>query len=211
MTQAWILLGVMLVLVTVTAIVAIIYNLNFAAKVTEQFRALAETFGLELTLPPRTMAGLYQRMPSIYGEHNGREMSIYPRGFGLDNTRQTDTAVRMLTHAPESLHLSLARKSIAGKLGQMGRLKEIPTGDEKFDAEFTLRGNNPGAAAILDRETRQNILMDWHTGTGFLTLREQTLTYEQMGLPRTEKERRQIEIMARLCLELAGNIDAWTQ
>ncbi len=211
MTQALILLAVLLALAIAMGVIAVAYNLSYASKVIVQFRELANKFGLELTIPPRTMAGLYQRNPNVYGTYEGREMSIYPRGYGLDNTRQTDTAVRMMTRAPASLHLSLARKSLSGKLGQVGRLKEVPTGDQDFDKEFTLRSNNPGASAIIDDELRQLILTDWKTTTGFLSLHKRTLTYEEMGLPRTETERRHIELMVGVCLIIASRIDAWTQ
>lgn len=211
MENAYILLGVMLVLVLIAGAVAVSYNLRVAGEIIGQFRALGEEFGLELTIPPRSMAGLYQRNPTLYGTRDGREMSIYPRGYGMDNTRQTDTAIRMITKAPKSLNLSLARKSLSGKLGQMGRLKEVTTGDDAFDRHFTLRSSHPGIAAVFDESFRRRLLEDWQANSGFLSLHDRALTYEEMGLPRNEQQRWHLEKMAHLCLELAQSLDGWSQ
>lgn len=211
MTQAWILLGVMLTMVLAVAIIAIFYNLRVASQVIEQFTVLGKHFDLELTVPVRTMAGLYQRNPSLYGYCQGREMSIYPRGYGMDNTRQTDVAVRMLVRTPKDLRFSLARKNLPGKLGQLGRMKEITTGNDAFDKAFTLRSKHPAVAAIFDQEMRERILEDWQAPSGFLSLQDKALAYEEMGLPRTEAARHQLENMVDMCFELAVRLEAWTQ
>ncbi|WOO43341.1 hypothetical protein [Rubellicoccus peritrichatus] len=211
MTDAWILLGIMLVLLLGTGVGAIIFNLKLSQKVIEQFKKLGNHYGLEITIPKRTMGGLYQRNPTLYGDYEGREMSIYPRGYGMDNTRQTDIAIRLMTKAPKDFAFTFAKRNALAKLGQTARLKPCETGDADFDNAFSLRSNNPGAAkALFGEELRKRIVCEWSAESGFLSLRDRTLAYEELGLPREDNERAHVEVIADLCLEIASEVDAFT-
>lgn len=211
MEDGWILLGVMLLLLVGTGIAAIIFNLRLSQKVIDQFKELGGRYNLEITIPKRSMGGLYQRNPTLYGKYKGREMSIYPRGYGMDNTRQTDIAVRLITKAPKDFSITFAKRNALAKLGQIARLKACETGDEEFDKVFSLRSNNPGAAkALFADDLKKQLFASWSAESGFLVLRDRTLTYEELGLPRTDEDRKHIEVIAELCLEIADEVDAFT-
>lgn len=208
MNQEWMLLVVMVGLLGAVGAAAVVYNLRFTARVTTQFRRLAGRFGLELTEAPRSMGGLYQRNPTLWGHYQGREMSIHPRGHGLDNTRQTDVAVTVVTRAPANLQLTFAKRSLLTKLGQVGRLEPCATGDAGFDDVFSLRAGNASAVRrLFGPEIRQKLQTAWTADSGFLTLKDRNLSYEELGLPRTDAEGDRIAQMAELCLELAADMD----
>ncbi len=200
----WIALAGMLVLLLGVAGAAIVYNLKLNAKLVHQFRLLSEKFELELTIPEATMGGIYRRSPTLYGRCRGHEMSIFPKGYGLDNTRQTDVAVRITTRANAKLHLTLAKRNLAGKLGQVGRLKEVRTGDASFDDVFSLKCNDAEAAKQLFDETwRAKVAAEWPKEDSFLTLQDSILTHLKMGLPYDDAARQEIEAMTEFCLDLS--------
>lgn len=210
MTEGYLLLGIMLVLLIATGIAAILYNMRLSKQVIRQFETLGERFGLEITVPQASLGGLYQRNPTLYGKHADREMSIYPRGYGMDNTRQTDVALRIETRAPKEFALTFAKRNAIAKLGQMRRLEVCETGDAAFDKAFSLRSNNPGAAsALFGAEMRERICGVWKADSGFLSLHDRILAYEEMGLPRSEAQSNHLEEVAKLCLELADALDAF--
>lgn len=204
--ELWIPLATMLGLLLAVSVAAVAFNLNHHRRLVGQFERLAEHFGLELTIPPATLRGLYRRNPTLYGRCRGRELSIYPKGYGLDNTRQTDIAVRVATDAPKSLSLNLSRRNFTGKIGQIGRLKETPVGDEAFDGEFSLRAKDPQAArAWLNSVRRERVAALWPQGEAFLQLDDSLLTCTKFGLPYRDDDRLALETLVDLCLELASN------
>jgi len=116
----WLLLAGMAALLGVTATAAVMFTLRQHARLVAQFRQLGEKFGLEITIPEATIGGLYRRSPTLYGRYRGHEMSIFPKGYGLDNTRQTDIAVCITTRAAADFEFTLAPRNFTGKLGQIG-------------------------------------------------------------------------------------------
>lgn len=204
----WILLAVVGTVFIIAIIVAIIVQHRSVSRLEAQMRILSERFDLELTVPPATMGGLYRRNPTLYGRYRGREMSIFPKGYGLDNTRQTDIAIRIATRAPAELKFTLARQKALDKLGQVGRLKYTPTGDSDFDRDFSLRSNNPGViASFFGKERRRVFEQEWNRGNGFLELKDGKLTYLEFGLPYDDEKRLHIEHMAEQCCDLAEELD----
>ncbi|GHB92337.1 hypothetical protein [Cerasicoccus arenae] len=200
----WMMLVVMVLLLLGVAIVAISFNLRQHSKLVEQFRRLGEKFDLELTIPKATLGGLYRRNPTLYGRYLGHEMSIYPKGYGLDNTRQTDTAVRITTMADSKLHLTIARRNLTGKMGQIGRLKECKTGDTSFDEVFSLRSNDPAQAVkVFNDQWRAKLSAEWPKLDSFLTLQDGIITHLRSGLPYEDESREDIERMVTFCAALS--------
>lgn len=205
--EMWIALGVMLTLLVGGAIAAITFNLRQHGKLVAQFRRMGEKYELELTVPEATMGGLYRRSPTLYGRYRGHELSIFPKGYGLDNTRQTDTAVRVSTRVDQKLHLTLAKRNISGKLGQIGRLKEVKTGDAAFDEAFSLRSNDPEQAVeIFDEKRRAALQREWPHSDSFFTLQDGIITHLRFGLPYEDDARQEIEAMVDFCVALSDEI-----
>lgn len=206
-TEIWVAVLAISALVIV-AIAAIYYNLGLHKKLVAQFKKLGENLDLELTEYPPSFAGLMQRPPSLYGHFRNRELSIYAHGYGLDNTRQTDTAIRMQTKAPQDFQISFARRGTMSKIGQVGRLKQCKTGDSAFDETFSLRSNNPQSAKhFFGEELRALITEAWSSESGFLTLGKQKLTYVEFGLPHEDSKREHLEKVTALCCEIAEALD----
>ena len=206
----WILLAAVGGAFIIVCIAAVVTHLRNFRKLETQMRILGEKFGLELTVPEATMLGMYRRNPTLYGRYRGREMSIYPKGYGLDNTRQTDMAIRVATRAATSARFTLAKQKALAKLGQVGRLKYSPTGDADFDRLFSIRSNNPEAIAeLFGRERRRTFEKEWAEGNGFLELKDGTLTYLEFGLAYDEQKRLIIEHMAERCCDLAEELDIY--
>ncbi len=204
----WILLAVVGGAFIIVCIAAVMTHLRNFRKLEAQMAALGEKFELELTVPPATMLGLYRRNPTLYGRYRGRELAIFPKGYGLDNTRQTDMAIRVATRAPAKLRFTVVKQKALSKLGQVGRLKYTPTGDTEFDRLFSIRSNNPeGVATFFGREWQRTFENEWTQGNGFLELKDGTLTYLEFGLAYDEKKRRVLEHMVERCCDLAEELD----
>ncbi|MGE9294161.1 MAG: hypothetical protein ACQKBW_11150 [Puniceicoccales bacterium] len=204
----WILLAVVGGTFIIVCIAAVVTHLRNFHKLEAQMRVLSEKLGLELTVPEASMFGIYRRNPTLYGRYRGREMSIAPKGYGLDNTRQTDIAIRVATRAPESLSFTLVRQKVLSKLGQIGRLKYTPTGDSEFDRLYSIRSNAPESTAeFFNRERRRSVEKEWGRGNGFLELHKGTLIYLEFGLPYTDEKRALVEHMTECCCDLAEELD----
>jgi len=198
----------MLALFIGMCVAAIAFNLRLHKKLTLQFKQLADTLGLEVTEHPPAFKGLMRRPPSLYGHCKKRELSIYAHGYGLDNTRQTDTAIRLQTRAPKDLKFSFGQQHMLSKFGQVGRLQKQPMGKPSFDRKFSLHSNRACVTKTFDDVALQMLLVNrWHKQSGLLTLEDQLLTYIQFGLPYTYDDRKQIEGMVELCCELAKRLD----
>lgn len=210
MNEGYLLLGIMLFLLLAVGIGAIIYNLRLSQKIITQFEYLGQVFGLDTQIPKASLGGLYQRNPTLYGFYKERELSVYPRGYGMDNTRQTDIAIRLQTHGPEGLAFSFGKRNALTRLGQIGRLEPVSLDVPEVGEAFSLRSNNPGAArALFTAECCRKLAQVWKADSGLLVFRDKILTYEESGLPRSRADAEQIEAMTRFCLEIADTIDAY--
>ena len=204
----WILLAVVVGAFVIVCVAAVITHLRNFRKLEAQMRVLGEKFGLELTVPEATVLGLYRRNPTLYGRYRGREISIAPKGYGLDNTRQTDMAIKVATRAPSGLRFTMAKQKALAKLGQVGRLKYTPTGDTEFDRLFSIRSSDPEAlTAFFGRERQRVFEKDWAAGNGFLELKGSALTYLEFGLPYDDQKRVVIEHMTERVCDLAEELD----
>ncbi|MEO0795613.1 MAG: hypothetical protein AAFX93_10640 [Verrucomicrobiota bacterium] len=206
-TELWLVLAGMLTLLAIAAAAALRYNLGQHGKLVEQFRILADKFDLELTIPEATMYGLYRRNPTLYGRFKGHEISIFPKGYGLDNTRQTDIAIRVSTKAKPDFQFTLAQRNLTGRLGQLGRLKEAQTGDQRFEAKYSLRSNSPDeAVALINDQWRSRVEGEWIGIEGFLSLHDGVITFLQVGLPYQSQAREQVERMVEFCVALSDEL-----
>ncbi len=204
----WILLAVVGGAFLAVCIAAITTQLKNFRKLETQMSALAEHFGIELTVPAASMMGLYRRNPTLYGRYRGRELAIYPKGYGMDNTRQTDIAISIATRAPKEIKFTLARQHALDKLGQVARLKYTPSEDPEFDKAFSLRSNQPEAiAAFFNRDRRKLLEKEWGESKGFLELSAGVMLYLEFGLPYDEAKRLHLQHMTDLLCDLAEEVD----
>lgn len=202
---ALLVVGSLLVIVVAAAIA---YSLRAARKVSLQYRLLAKKQGWEYEEAPAKLGGLMPKLPQVSGEYRGREVAVFSKGYGMDNTRQTDTAVRMATNAPDGLKWTLSPRNVLGKLGQMARGEEVQTGDAEFDRRYILRGNNAGAVkGIFQGEAREQVESVLQGASAFLTLREGVLMYVEFGLIMDEERRHRVESVLALMANMADAME----
>lgn len=206
----YIAVGIILFLFLAIVIASIAYNLSLHRKLVAQYETLGQDHDLEITLPPASFAGFMKRPPMLHGHYQSRELSIFSYGYGMDNTRQTDTAIRMHVGTPGALKLSLTRSDSSGKFGQVGRLKPLKAGHSVFDNVFSVRSNNPGAVkALFKNNFCELILNKWPEGSGLLSIKDSTLMYIEPGLIHEDAKRERIEALIALSYEIAEHFDAF--
>jgi len=189
---------------------ALVYNRRAAGRLEAQYRALARQLALTVETPQARLGGLYPGTPTASGTYRGREVAVYTVGHGMDNTRKTDTAIRVGTRGPENLQVTLSARGLSGKLGQFKRGKDAPTGDAEFDRKFLLRSNNPGAArALFGPGLRPRLASLWESGSGFITLREGVLRYTEFGLLLEDARRERFVRMADLLCDLGDEVEVF--
>lgn len=131
-----------------------------AGQIRCQYESLAERFGLDLTTPEAAIGGFVRPEPFVYGRYLGREVSISAPGKGLQNTRQTETVLK-ITLADSGFRLQILKNGLLGRIGQRdsGEKKRWLSGDAGFDALFDVRTNNSERMAVLfTPEVRQALL-----------------------------------------------------
>jgi hypothetical protein len=180
-----------------------------SAKIRAQYVQLAERFGLELTEPEVKMAGFVRPEPFVHGHYKDREISISAPGKGLQNTRQSETAIKVSTVAKD-LQVQMAIKGMM--IGLKQRDSQAKTrwnsGDAAFDAAVDVRTNQAERlTAILDLAMRTRILKLLKTSKGTLYVGKGMLSFFKLGLVSKEAERVQIELAADLLIELAESIE----
>ena len=196
----------------ITAIVFYIawrFNAKSRGDIRVQYEQLAKTCSLKLDIPKSSMRGLKQDPPVAHGKLQKRDVSIFSKSYGLDNLRQTDTCIRLQTRASKKIHFVLSKRNLSGKVGQIGRHKELKTGDEQFDNQFILRSKVEAAIILpmFEDSTRTFICKQLSSDTGFLTLEDGVLSYIEFGLIETDEKRLHIERMLTSMSQWADSLE----
>jgi len=208
MNDPVLMLSVLVALLLIVAAVAINYNLRVVKSIESQYRKLGEELGLEYEQPPPMVGGLMPKMPMVSGDYVGRQIAIFCKGYGLDSTRQTDTAIRMAVNSPKGLKMTLSPRNMLGKVGQVARGKETKTGDAAFDAAYLLRSNQPEIAqAIFDEQTREQLQSATRRKSAFLSVDEGALMYVEFGLLRDDESRNALKETLSAMNIIAAKID----
>ena len=131
-----------------------------AGQIRRQYDGLAERYGLELTAPDAAMGGFVRPEPFVHGRYRGREISISAPGKGLQNTRQTETVLKVAMSGG-GLRVQIAGSGLLGRMGQRdsGEKKRWLSGDAAFDGALDVRTNDGvRLAMLLAPEVRQALL-----------------------------------------------------
>ena len=185
------------------------FNAKSRGDIRTQYEQLAKTFSLNLDIPKPSMRGLKQDPPVAHGKHQKRDVSIFSKSYGLDNLRQTDTCIRLQTRASKKIHFILSKRNLSGKVGQIGRHKELKTGDAQFDDQFILRSKVESEIILplFEDSTRTFISKQLSSDTGFLTLEDGVLSYIEFGLIETDEKRLHIERMLTSMSQWADSLE----
>ncbi|MGB0415300.1 MAG: hypothetical protein ACPGKS_00475 [Coraliomargarita sp.] len=129
-------------------------------RIAAQYQQLSERFGLELTIPEPKMGGFVRAEPFVHGDYRGREMSISAPGKGLQNTRQSETVLK-LSLKDDALQVQITEAGLLGGMRQRdsGQKDRWMSGDRDFDAALDVRTNDGVRLAMfLDVEVQRALL-----------------------------------------------------
>lgn len=129
-------------------------------RIAAQYQQLSERFGLELTIPEPKMGGFVRAEPFVHGDYRGREMSISAPGKGLQNTRQSETVLK-LSLKDDALQVQITEAGLLGGMRQRdsGQKDRWMSGDREFDAALDVRTNDGVRLAMfLDVEVQRALL-----------------------------------------------------
>lgn len=112
-------------------------------QIHHQYKQMGARFALELTAPDPGFFGFVRPEPFLHGKYQGRELSISAPGKGLQNTRQTETVLKIALKNTD-LELEIAGAGLISRMGQRGNRnrKRWYSGDPAFDAALDVRTND---------------------------------------------------------------------
>ena len=181
-----------------------------AQKTADQFRRMAEHFELELTVPEPSMAGFLRPEPFVHGSYRGRELSISAPGQGLQNTRQSETMIK-LKLAPSTLTMQMTSSGLLGKIQQRdsGQKNRWLSGDAAFDAAVDVRTNDGvRLAMILGEEQQRTLLSLMKNSNAAIYLGKGVLSLVETGLVADDKTRERFEQSTEVLCDLAEALEA---
>lgn len=199
------------ILALVVAIAAVFWLAlrSSAAKIEAQYAQLAGELGLELNQPPAKMGGFLRPEPSLYGQANGRELSISAPGKGLQNTRQVETVLKV-----EVRNLAFnAQLTATGPLSGLrqrdsGGLPRWKSGDAAFDGAVDVRTDQGEALSrLLSDDDRRWLAAVLQKSKGTLYMGKGKLVYAKLGLITNERARLEIEAAVEFLVDLAERIE----
>lgn len=178
-------------------------------KINAQYAQLAETFGLELTAPEPKMGGFLRPEPFVHGHYEGREMSISAPGKGLQNTRQSETAIKV-SIGLKDLKLQMTTRGPMGGFKQRDSQAKTKwqSGVATFDAAVDARTNqSERLSKALSPELLQTVQALLKKTKGTVYAGGGVLSFVKLGLVSSEADRIQIESATRLLFQLAEALE----
>ena len=173
-----------------------------SARITSQYRLLAERFGLELDQPPPRAGGFVRPDPSLYGHYRGREVSFSAPGKGLKGTRQTESVLKVELK-DRTLRAQLAPTGLLGGLSQRdsGGQSRWKSGDASFDQAVDVRANHAATLAeVLTDERRSWLAGQLKKSKASLYIGDGTIAYAKLGLIADAGTRQMFEeVVEHLC------------
>jgi len=201
------------ILMLVAAIVALYWFMvqQAAAKITAQYHKLAERFTLEMTEAQAQLAGFIRPEPFVHGDYRGRELSISVPGKGLQNTRQTETVLKVAVRTRGDFSLQMTASGMLGRLRQRdsGQKKRWLSGDPEFDRAIDVRTSDGVRLAMhLDRSSQQALAALLQGSRATIYLGQGTLAYAELGLIAGEAQRARFEQAVEVLCDCAETFEA---
>ncbi len=181
-----------------------------AQKIADQYQKLSERFELELTVPEPSMGGFLRPEPFVHGTYRGRELSISAPGQGLQNTRQSETMIK-LQLAESELSMQMTSTGLLGKMQQRdsGQKNRWVSGDNAFDAAVDVRTNDGVRLAMILGEAEQRALLGlMKNSKATLYLGKGVLSMVELGLIADDKTRERFEQATEVLCDLAEALEA---
>ncbi|MEO0509735.1 MAG: hypothetical protein AAF065_07740 [Verrucomicrobiota bacterium] len=183
---------------------------NSSQKIHHQYQQFSEKLELELNAPSPGMGGFIRPEPSVYGDYQGRELSISVPGKGLQNTRQIETVLKLELN-DKALAAQLTGTGLLGGFRQRdsGRMARWKSGDEAFDAAVDVRTNRADLFThTIGADLRKPLMDLLKAGKGSIYIGGGVIAYAELGLIANDMVRERFESVLILLLSLAQAIEA---
>ena len=178
-------------------------------KIVGQYRRLSRALGLELNEPAPAVWGFIRPEPSLYGELDGREISLSVPGKGLQNTRQIETVLKLQVN-DRRFAAQVAPNAPLDRFRQPdGRdLERWQSGDPAFDSAWILRAApRQPTGEVFDAAIRERMASLMQAGKGSLHIGNGVIAYAELGLISNDAKRQRFEAMVAFAGSLAEAIE----
>lgn len=203
---------ILLILALLGAVVGLGFYLSKRSwrSIRANYQELSALYGLEMTLPEAKGFGLFQASPHLFGEWNGRKMSVQTVMAGLKDSRQSETAVHLETRLREDCVLVIRSKKGLNRLDRIEfkKLIRIKGPSPEFDKRISIDSNRPEwVSEKVTAPMCKRILEQLGETAGTLLLVKGRLTYRETGLLSGNSARARIEKMVDLMLWFAEEME----
>lgn len=181
-----------------------------AQRILGQYQQLSERFGLELTVPEPKMGGFVRAEPFVHGDYRGREMSISAPGKGLQNTRQSETVLKLSIN-DKALQVQITTAGFLGGISQRdsGHKNRWMSGDRDFDAALDVRTNDGVRLAMLvDVEVQRALLGLLKGSKATIYIRKGVMAVAVLGMVADDKAREFFEQATELLCDFAEVVES---
>jgi len=162
------------------------------------YEILAGKYGLEITQPEAKGFGLFQASPHLYGEWEGRKISVQTVTGGFKDSRHADTAVHLETGLRQDCVLTIRSKRGLNRLerSEFKKLTRVKGPSEDFDKRISIATNRPDwISEKITASMCERILADLGSTNGTILLVKGRFTYRELGLLNGVKTLARIEKM----------------
>ena len=176
-------------------------------KTEQQWELLAKRLSAQLHMPESRWAWILGKYPTIEGNVGGFPFTCYMFVRGSGKHQQTYTAFAFETKAPSSKTLSLYKEGFFSKIGKAFGGQDIQIGDEDFDKSYIIKSNDElFAKRVYNPRTRQLLLRKMPRMTGQFVLENGILTYHEMIVINSDKNREKWQDTINVGVEFAKEI-----
>ena len=161
---------------------------------------------MEVTEAQPQLAGFIRPEPFVYGEYRGRELSISVPSKGIQNTRQTETVIKLALKNLDDFTVQMTASGMLGNLRQRGskQKKRWLSGDAKFDQLVDVRTSDGVRLAMYLDKNGQRAIGSLLQGTrATIYLGQGTLAYTELGLIAKEQQRERFERAVEILCDFA--------
>ena len=196
------------VIALVVALLSLFWCLvkSASSKITFQYYKLAEHFSLDVTEGQSQLAGFIRSEPFVHGDYRGRELSISAPSKGIQNTRQTETVIKIALKNVDGFTVQMTTSGMLGSLRQRGskQKKRWLSGNVKFDQAVDVRTSDGVRLAMHLDETGQRAITSLLDGTrATVYLGQGTLAYTELGLIAGDHQRERYERAVEILCDFA--------
>lgn len=204
--------NIILIIILVAGVVTFFWQLlkSSSNKIHTQYRQLSQRFELELTEFDPKLMGFIRPEPFVFGTYRGREMSISAPGKGLQNTRQSESLLKMEL-GNKAFQAQMTGAGVLGGMRQRdsGVKSRWQSGDADFDAMLDVRTNqDEQLRRVLSSELRIGLSGLLKGSKSTLYVNKGVIALSELGLIADVATRKRFEQATELLCDLAEAIEA---